>query len=211
MDKQVGLEEEMKRDICETMAAMYRRGLISATGGNVSAKNPGEKEFWITTHGFFKGDLSTDDLVKIDMDGRIVGGAENPSIEVPMHRAIYRLRPDVNAIVHAHNPIATGLALAGIEIRPVTVEAAFALGKVPVVRFALPGTEDLAKAVSRHLTGAKVLILQNHGVVGVGANLIEAQAMVEKLEEVAVTQWVAHTLGKPLPIPKRYLGLAKTC
>jgi len=209
MNKEGFAGEEIRADVCKTMAALYRRGLISATGGNVSARIQGTKEFWITPHGFFKGELSTSDLVKIDLEGNTVGGFKKPSIEIPMHRAIYKKRPDVNAVIHAHNPITTGLALAGIEIQPITVEAALVVRKVPVVTFALPGTEDLANAVVEHIVGARALILQNHGVLGVGSNLIEAEAIVEKLEEVAMTQWVAYHFGKPLPIPEKYIELAK--
>jgi len=203
------VDEEIKVDICRTMATLYRRGLISATGGNVSARILGTNDFWITPHAIFKGELSASDLVKIGLGGNVVEGSKKPSIEVPMHRAIYGKRPDVNAIVHAHNPVTLGLALAGIEIQPVTVEAAFALGNVPVAPFALPGTEELAKAAVRHIVGVKAVVLQNHGVVGVGSDLMTAEATVEKLEEVSIAQWVACGLGKPLPIPRKYIETGK--
>jgi len=204
------VEEGIKADVCKTMAALYRRGLISATGGNVSVKVAGTKDFWITPSGIFKGELSIDDLVKVNLEeGRIIEGSRKPSIETPMHRAIYRKRPDVNAIVHAHNPVTVGLALAGIEIQPVTVDAAFVLRKVPIVPFALPGTQDLADAAAEHIIDAKTLVLQNHGVIGVGSALLEAQALVEKLEEVATVQWVACQFGKPPHISKKYIKQAK--
>ena len=209
MNEEHIVEEEIKVDVCRTMGTIYRRGLISATGGNVSAKIPGTNEFWITPHAIFKGELLTSDLVRISLEGNILEGSKKPSIEVPMHRAIYKKRPDVNAIVHAHNPVTLGLALVGIEIQPVTVEAAFALGKVPVANFALPGTEELGNAVAEHIVGVKALILQNHGVVGLGSTLMEAEAIVEKLEEVSTTQWVAYDLGKPLPIRKKYMEQGK--
>jgi len=209
MNEEHIVEEEIKVDICRTMATIYRRGLISATGGNVSARIPGTNEFWITPHAIFKGELLTSDLVRISLEGNILEGSKKPSIEVPMHRAIYKKRPDVNAIVHAHNPVTLGLALIGIEIQPVTVEAAFALGKVPVANFALPGTDELGNAVAEHIVGVKALILQNHGVVGVGSNLMEAEAIVEKLEEVSTAQWVACGLGKPLRIPRKYIERGK--
>lgn len=209
MSREKSAEEEIKVYICKTMAAIYRRGLISATGGNVSARIPGTKEFWITPSGIFKGELSSSDLVKIDIERGVIEGFRKPSVETPMHRAIYKRRPDVNAIVHAHNPVAVGLALAGMEIQPVTVDAAFVLRKVPIVPFALPGTEDLANAAAEHLVGVKAVILQNHGVVSVGSNLTEAEAVVEKLEEVAIAQSVAYHFGKPSPVPRKYIEQAK--
>jgi len=209
MAEELFTEEEIKEEICRVMATLYRRGLISATGGNVSARIPGASEFWITPSGLFKGELSVEDLVKVDLDGNVVEGIEKPSVETPMHRAIYEKRLDVNAIVHAHNPITTGLALAGISIQPITIEAVATLRKVPIVPFAYPGTEDLAKIVAENIVGVRALILQNHGVVGVGFNLVEAEAIVETLEEVAMTQWVAYHFGKPPLIPERDIELMK--
>lgn len=209
MSEELFSEEEIKEDICKVIAALYRRGLISATGGNVSARIPGASEFWITPSGIFKGELSTDDLVKVDMEGNVIEGFEKPSVETPVHRAIFKKRLDVNAIVHAHNPVATGLALAGIPIQPITIEAALTLRKVPVVPFVFPGTENLAKAVTEHIVDARALILQNHGVIGVGFNLVEAETVVETLEEVAITEWVAYHFGKPPLIPERDIELLK--
>ena len=196
-------EEDIKEEICRVMRMLYHRGLISAVGGNVSARMPGSQEFWITPSGIFKGELSVDDLVKVDFEGNVVEGFQKPSVETPMHLAIYKRRLDVNAIVHAHNPVATGLALAGIPIQPITVEAVVTLRKVPIVPFVYPGTEDLAKAVAERVAGVRALILQNHGVVGLGFNLVEAETIVETLEEVAITQWVAYHFGKPPLIPEK--------
>jgi len=209
MSEELFTEEELKKDVCKVMAALYRRGLISAVGGNISARVPGAKEFWITPSGVFKGELTTGDLVKLDLEGNVVEGVVKPSNEVPMHRAIYSKRLDVNAIVHAHNPVATGLALAGIPIQPITIEAVVTLRKVPIVPFVFPGTDALAKAVAEHIVGVRALILQNHGVVGVGFNLIEAETVIETLEEVATTQFVAYHFGKPPLIPEKEIELAK--
>ena len=202
-------EEELKEEICRVMKALYNRGLVSALGGNVSARIPGSNEFWITPSGVFKGDLAPEDLVKLDLDGNIVEGLLKPSIESPFHAAIYKARPDVNAVVHAHNPYTLGLALAGIPIKPITVEEVMVLRKVEVVPFAFPGTEELAKLVGEAASkGARAIILQNHGIVALGSNLIEAEAIAETLEEVAVAQFVCYALGKEPPlIPEKELEL----
>ncbi len=204
-------EEEIKREIIRVMKALYNRGLISALGGNVSARLPGSNEIWITPSGVFKGDLHPEDLIKMDLDGNVIEGYMRPSVEWPLHVAIYKKRPDVNAVIHAHNPIATGLALAGIEIKPITIEAVLTLRRVPIVPFAYPGTDELAKLVAKHIEGVRALILQNHGVVAVGYNLVEAEAVVETLEEVALTQLVAMLAsgGKEPPlIPEEARELA---
>ncbi|MCC6015441.1 MAG: class II aldolase/adducin family protein [Desulfurococcaceae archaeon] len=202
-------EEQIKKDICKVMRNLFERGLVSALGGNVSARVPGAKEFWITPSGIFKGELTPDDLIKLDFDGNIVEGIGRPSIEWPLHAAIYRVRADVNAVVHAHNPFTLGLALAGVGLKPITVEAVMVLRKVEVVPFAFPGTDQLAKLVSEKAsTGARAIILQNHGIVAMGANLYEAEAIAETLEEVAIAQFVALALGKEPPvIPERDVEL----
>lgn len=120
-----------------------------------------------------------------------------------------RVRADVNAVVHAHNPFTLGLALAGVGLKPITVEAVMVLRKVEVVPFAFPGTDQLAKLVSEKAsTSARAIILQNHGIVAMGANLYEAEAIAETLEEVAIAQFVALALGKEPPvIPERDVEL----
>jgi len=202
-------DEEIKEEVCRVMKALYQRSLISALGGNVSAKAPGAKEFWITPSGVFKGAVETDDLVKLDLEGNLIEGFLRPSIEWPLHAAIYKNRPDVNAVVHAHNPFTLGLALAGVGLKPISVEAVMVLRKVEIVPFAFPGTDKLAELVGKAAsTGARALILQNHGIVAMGANLIEAEAVAETLEEVAIAQYVSMSLGKEPPtIPERDVEL----
>jgi len=202
-------EEQLKNDICKVMKNLFSRGLVSALGGNVSARLPGSAEAWITPSGIFKGELNPEDLVKVDLDGNVLDGFLRPSIEWPLHTAIYKVRPDVNAVVHAHNPFTLGLALAGVGLKPITVEAVMVLRKVETVPFAFPGTKDLAELVREKAeAGARAIILQNHGIVAMGANLYEAEAIAETLEEVAVAQFVAMALSKEPPIiPERDVEL----
>ena len=196
-------EEKLKERICKTVERLFNRGLISALGGNVSARIPEANEFWITPSGVFKGELKPKDLVKVDLDGNVVKGSLKPSIETPFHAVIYRKRVDVNAIVHSHNPIATGLALAGIQIQPITIEAVAILGDIKIVPWAIPGTKTLANLVGKHVENAKVLVLMNHGVVGVGSDLLEAEAVVETLEEVATIQFIARIFKDKIPLISR--------
>ena len=204
-------EEEVKKEICRVIGSLYRRGLITALGGNVSARLPGAQEFWITPSGVFKGGLTPNDLVKLDLECNVVEGVLKPSIEAPFHAAIYRVRSDVNAVVHAHNPFVVGLNLAGVPIKPITVEGVIVLKRIDVIPFAFPGTDKLAKLVEEAISkGGKALILQNHGVVAVGVNLVEAEAIVEALEEVAIAQFVCYALGKEPPlIPKEEVEIYK--
>lgn len=193
-------EEKLKEEICRVMRRLFNRGLVSALSGNISARLPGANEFWITPSGVFKGEIESEDLLKVNLDGKVISGVLKPSIETPFHATIYRKRTDVNAIIHSHNPIATGLALAGIEIKPVTVEAAIILRKVKIVPWAPPGTDKLANLIGEHIVDSRALILMNHGVIGVGRNLLEAEAIVEALEEASLIQFIALLFRKDLPI-----------
>ncbi|MCX8204861.1 MAG: class II aldolase/adducin family protein [Candidatus Nezhaarchaeota archaeon] len=191
-------EEALKREICRTMARLYFRGLISALSGNASARLLEAKEFWITPSGVFKGGLRPRDLVKVDLYGNVVEGSMRPSIEAPLHAVIYRKRSDVNAVVHSHSPITVGLASAGLGARLIA-ETAPPMGEVKILPWAPPGTAELARLVEKNVDDAKALVLVDHGVVGVGRNLLEAEEVVESLELASLAQLVALMLKKNGP------------
>lgn len=191
-------EEALKREICRTMARLYFRGLVSALGGNVSARLPGAKEFWITPSRVFKGGLRPEDLVKVDLDGNVIEGLRRPSVETPLHAAIYRRRSDVNAIVHSHSPVTVALASAGLAVG-LMPEAGPSSGEVRALPWAPPGTAELAKLVEENVEGVRALVLVNHGVVGVGASLLEAEDVVESLEGASIVQLIALMLKKAPP------------
>ena len=204
-------EEDIKKEIIRVIKVLYDREMITALGGNVSARMPGENEFWITPSQVFKGALTPEDLVKVDLDGNIVEGYLKPSVETPMHATVYKIRPEVNAVVHAHNPYTLGLALAGVSIPPITDEAVILLRKVEIVPFVFPGTDKLANYVGDAIKkGAKAVILQNHGVVGIGYNLLEAEAIVELMEAISKMIFICYALGKKPPlIPEEDIELFK--
>ena len=205
-------EDEIKKEIIRISKVLYDRQLITALGGNISGRVPGSNEFWITPSQVFKGALSVDDLVKINLEGELIEGIYKPSMEWRFHAAIYKIRPDVNGVVHAHNPMVLGLTLAGKEIKTtITDEAVLLLRKIEKVPFKFPGTEALAKEVAKAAsTGARALILENHGVIAMGTNLLEAEAIVELLESIATIEFVSYALGKePKEIPADDIEVAK--
>lgn len=194
------VEEELKRNICYVMKLLYERGLVSALSGNVSARLPGAREFWITPSGLFKGLIKPSDLVKVDLDGNITSGNRKPSIETPLHTTIYRSRHDINAIVHSHNPYTIGLILAGVKLKPITVEGALILKKTTIVPYAPPGSSKLVQLVLREISrGYNILVLKHHGVIAVSTDLFKALALVEMLEELAKTQFICRVLGRESP------------
>jgi len=203
-------EEELKSEIIQCIISLYQRGLVTGIGGNISARvEPGANEFWITPSGLYKPRLRPEDLIKMDLDGNTLEGIFKPSNEWYFHVAIYKRRADVNAVIHTHSPVATGLALAGERIKPITVEAALMLTRVPIVPFVYPGTKELGETVGEHIMGNRLLMLQNHGVIGVGYDLIEALSAIEILEECATMMLVASHFGKCEVIPAHDIELIK--
>lgn len=187
-------DEEIKVEICKVMRNLYYRGLVASLGGNVSARLPGEEYFWITPTTKFKAELKPEDLLKVSVDGELIEGKLKPSSETKFHAAIYSVREDVNAVVHAHNPISTALASLGIKIKPITVNAVLTLGKLKVLTYKTPGTQELADEIKENVDKSNILILENHGVVGLGKDLTEAANFVEMLEEVSKINFIVLLL-----------------
>ena len=195
--------EDPRAEMVRAINELYQLGLITATGGNVSVRVEEREECWITPSQLYKGDLRPELMVRIDLTGNVLDeGVPAPSSEWPMHTAIYRARPEVRAIVHAHAPYATILALSGLPFLPVTTEAAF-FREVPVVPFIMPGTKELAEAVVKAMGRTPVCLLQNHGVVVAATSLRRACNILEVVERTAQLIWGCYAVGKKPPtLPK---------
>ncbi len=198
--------EDPRAEMVRAINELYQLGLITATGGNVSVRVEDREECWITPSQLYKGDLRPELMVRIDLAGNVLDeGVPVPSSEWPMHTAIYRARPEVRAVVHAHAPYATILALSGLPFLPITTEAAF-LREVPVVPFIMPGTKELAEAVVKALGRNPVCLLQNHGVVVAATSLRRACNILEVVERTAQLIWGCYAVGrKPPVLPKEVL------
>jgi ribulose-5-phosphate 4-epimerase/fuculose-1-phosphate aldolase len=202
-------EEALKEQIIRSMKSLHQRGLMTGVGGNASARVTGSEEIWMTPSGLYKPELRSEDLVKIDLEGKVIEGTFKPSMEWYFHTAVYKKRFDVNAVLHTHSPYTTGLALANVKLRPITLEAATVLADVPILPFRYPGTEELGSQVGEAILGRRAVILQNHGVIAVGFDLIEALSTVEILEEVSIMTSVASRFGTPEEIPSDQIELIK--
>lgn len=190
------LPEALARDaVVEVGRRQYIRGFVAANDGNISIRI-GADEVLITPSGRSKGFLKPDELVKVDLSGRRLQTGLAPSSELPMHLAIYRARPEVRAVVHAHPPICTGFSVAGIALdKCVLAEVVMTLGAVPIAEFAPPSTEQLAQAVGSKIAECDALLLANHGAVTVGTDIFAAHYNMERLEHFALITLVARVLG----------------
>ncbi len=175
---------------------LYERGLVAGPDGNVSVRLAGGA-ILVTPSGMSKVDVEPGDLVLVDGDGVLLDGDRRPSSELKMHLRIYRRRPDVHAVVHAHPPVATGFAVAGESfVAPILPEVILQMGAVPLVPYATPGTDALADRFEPYLDGHDAFLMANHGATTVGATLESAHQRMESLEHAARILLVARSLGR---------------
>lgn len=188
-------ELQLRCEIVKAGKRLWQDGLIAHTDGNISVRLD---EDWvlITPSGVNKGALKPYQILKIHRQSGDLDGNGKPSVETPLHLAIYYVRPDVNAIVHAHPPYATAFAAAGIALtEPVFPEMIVRFGEIPLVPYATPGTSRLAELVAEAFRDHEAALLQNHGAITVGRNLEEACGLMEALEWTAKSLWLAKGLG----------------
>jgi L-fuculose-phosphate aldolase len=175
---------------------LYERGLVAGPDGNVSVRLH-DGSIVVTPSGMSKVDVTPDDLVLVDGEGRVLDGKGKPSSELRMHLRIYERRADVSAVVHAHPPTATGFAVAGESfMAPVLPEVILQMGEVPIVRYATPGTADLADSFDPYLARHDAFLMANHGATTVGPTLEVAHQRMESLEHAARIILAARMLGR---------------
>ncbi len=173
----------LDRDLARTIRRLYERGLVSGVGGNASVLLPSKRQMLITPAGYFKGGVAEGDLVRVSLEGKVIGKGR-PSSELPTHLAAYRVRKDVRVVVHAHPPTAVALVSAGTTVPSMTPEHAVLVKRLEVVGFAAPG-EAGARAVEESLRRCDVVGIRNHGFFSLGVDLHEAASRLEVLEESA--------------------------
>lgn len=193
-------EAGVRRDIVRTCRRLHDRGLIAGPDGNVSVR-VAEDRILVTPSGFSKADVEEEDLVLLSLGGARIAGSNEASSEVAMHLAAYRARPDIAAVVHAHPPVATGFAVAGLGLPgDVLPELALQVGEVPLVPYATPGTADLPGAMAPWLPNHDAFLLANHGATTLGRTLAEAHQRMESVEHCANILLTARLLGRVNPL-----------
>lgn len=179
---------------------LHQRGYVAATDGNLSVRLDDDR-ILITPTCTSKGDLRTGDIVTTNLDGKLVNGRKAVSSEVGMHLLIYKRRPDVRAIVHAHPPTATGFAAAGLPLnQPLVCEVVIGLGSIPLARYGTPGTRELADSLDPLVADYDAILMSNHGVVTYGDTLENAYMKMETVEHFAQIALVTHMLGRQKPL-----------
>lgn len=189
-------EHEYRHEILRLGKLLHDKGFIAATDGNISVRLP-DYTVLATPTCMCKGMMTVEDLVKVDLNGRKVAGYREVSSEIAMHLMIYRMRPEITGIVHAHPPTATGFAAAGMSLEQALVsEIVLALGKVPLASYGTPGTEELLDSLQPLVPEHNAILMANHGVVTYAEDLITAYMNMETVEHFAKIALVTHQLGR---------------
>lgn len=179
---------------------LHARGFIAACDGNISVRLDKHRVL-VTPTAMSKGMMKPADMVIVDMSGRKIKGRREVTSEIGMHLLIYRMRPDITAIVHAHPRTATGFAAAGLALdQPLVCEVVIGLGQIPLAPYGTPGTPELAKTLEPLVSDYDAILMANHGVVTYGSDLQSAYMKMETVEHFAQIALVAHLLGRQQPL-----------
>lgn len=197
-------EGQAREEIVRVCRLLWQRGYVAATDGNVSMRI-GSDRLVATPSGVSKGFLQERQLVLTDLDGALVSedpSGLRPSSELRMHCAVYRERPDVLAVVHAHPPVATACTVAGVSLmRPVLPEVLVTLGGIPTARYARPSSAEGAVVVRELIREHDAVLLDHHGSLTVGRSVFEAYLKLEKVENAAQVVLAAGQLGGVRELP----------
>ena len=192
-------EYEIKKQMCDIGKRVYNRGMVAANDGNFSVKL-NDHEFLCTPTGVSKGFMTPEYICKVDENGNVIHANKGfkPSSEIKMHMRVYKERPDVNSVVHAHPLYATTFAIAGIPLtQPIMPEAVIALGCVPIAKYGTPSTEEIPDAVEPYLQYYDAVLLENHGALTYSYSLEAAYLKMESVEFYARLLYQTMQIGGP--------------
>jgi L-fuculose-phosphate aldolase len=193
-------DQKIIGDLIAVCHRLYSAGFVAATDGNVSIRLS-HGNILTTRTAVNKGLVTPADIIEVDRSGNLVHSEARPSTELGMHLFIYEQRPDVNAIVHAHPPYATGFATARQALTDCLFpEVIVGLGAIPLAEYATPSTEEVAKSLAPFINTADAVLLANHGVVTYGPDIWDAYYKMEKVEHTAHITFIARVLGGEKPL-----------
>jgi L-ribulose-5-phosphate 4-epimerase len=193
--------EALRQELLDLHVELPRNNLVVWTGGNISVRDPGTGLVVIKPSGVRYQDLTVGSMIVVDLDGRVVEGAFQPSSDTASHLYVYRHRPDVFGVVHTHSRFATAFAAVGRSI-PVylTAQADEFGGEIPCAGFALIGDEAIGKLVVDGIGRSPAILLRQHGVFTIGATATAAVKTAVMVEDIAATVWAALQIGAPEPL-----------
>jgi L-fuculose-phosphate aldolase len=198
-------QSHYRKQIVQFGQMLHQRGYVAAMDGNLSVRLD-DRRILSTPTSICKGMMRPSDLVIVDVNGERISGRNNVSSEIAMHLLIYRLRPDVRGIVHAHPRTATGFAAAGMALnKPLVCEVVIGLGSIPLAKYGTPGTPELTDALEPLVPQYDAILMSNHGVVTYGADLHRAYMKMETVEHFAQIALISHLLGSQQPLGDRDL------
>jgi L-fuculose-phosphate aldolase len=199
-------ERKSRLEIAAFGKMIYQRGYVAATDGNLSVRLD-EDRILSTPTAMSKGMMRPSDMVIVDMEGRRLSGKRNVSSEIAMHLLIYKMRPDIHGIVHAHPQTATGFAAAGMALNvPLVCEVVIGLGSIPLAKYGTPGTCELTDALEPLVPQYDAILMSNHGVVAYADTLHNAYMKMETVEHFAQIALVTHMLGRQEPLGNEELA-----
>lgn len=186
-----------KKLICEIGKRMYDRSFVAANDGNISIRT-GPDSIICTPTGVSKGFMTPDMLVKLNLKGDKVSGNLKPSSEIKMHLRVYMENIEAMAVAHAHPPVATSFAIAGIQLdKALLPEAVVLLGTVPIAPYATPGTQEVPDSIAPYCNKHNAVLLANHGALTWGRDITEAFHRMESLEHYAtIMMYTSNIIGK---------------
>lgn len=197
-------EWKLREDLCEVSKRLYMAGFMSGSDGNLSTILS-EDEVLVTPSRLSKGFMDPYQIVKVDRTGKKLSGHLPPSVETGMHLAAYQERPDICSVVHCHPPVSVAFTVAGLSL-PSNIlpelETIFG-GSIPVCYYATPGGNDLADSIRGNISNpaVSVVLLDHHGVLGVGQDIYQAAIRVEHIEAAAKVILYSRILGGEKPLP----------
>ena len=203
-------QSELRAELCQVCGLLYQRGYVASNDGNVSVR-AGEGQILITPSGVSKGRLTPEMLVLCDLEGRVLAGSRHPSSEAAMHLLLYRERPDVGAVVHAHPAAATAFAACRRPLDvPYLTEVVSGLGPIPVAPYALPSTPEVPQSILPFLPDHNGVLLANHGALTWGSGLWAAFDRMEQLEHTANIYLNIALLGKGVPLTEQQVDAVRS-
>jgi len=192
-------QAQLRQEIVRVCRMLHQKNYLAGTDGNVSVRLG--DQVLLTPSGVNKGMMEEDQVITVDLEGRLLAGTGRPTSELRMHLLVYELRPEAGAVVHAHLPYATACTLAGISLlEPILPEVVITLKGIPTAAYATPGTEEVPKAIRDFIQEFDAILLSRHGAITVGQDVMDAYNKMEKLEHTARVVLAARLQGPVSPL-----------